>query len=223
MSLWWLVSYVGLWLVVLSLAFLLLGALRALGLLRWRLEQLEATTPTRMGRAGLKVGRKAPDFTLPSVNGAEVSLHDYCGRKLLLVFMQPGCGPCHRVMPELNRLHGAGEPEVLVVQNGELDTACKWAQEHRPSFPVAVQDRYALSKKYEIFATPFAFLIDEHGIILSRGIASRRQYLGYIVNRACSKPDDALEEETTSGAERHPAADGLAFLPSSNAKEVHHV
>jgi hypothetical protein len=56
MSPWWLVSYVALWLVVLSLGFLLLGALRALGLLRWRLEQLEATTPSRLGRGGLKPG-----------------------------------------------------------------------------------------------------------------------------------------------------------------------
>ena len=39
------VSYVALWLVVLLLGLLLLGTLRALGLLRWRLEQLKATTP----------------------------------------------------------------------------------------------------------------------------------------------------------------------------------
>jgi hypothetical protein len=56
MTPWWLVSYVALWLVVLFLGFLLLGALRALGVLRWRLEQLEATTPSRMGRGGLKPG-----------------------------------------------------------------------------------------------------------------------------------------------------------------------
>jgi hypothetical protein len=53
MNPWWLVSYVALWLVVLALGFLLLGALRALGLQGWRLEQLEATTPSRVGRGGL--------------------------------------------------------------------------------------------------------------------------------------------------------------------------
>ena len=34
MNLWWLASYLVLWLLVLCLGFLLLGALRALGLLR---------------------------------------------------------------------------------------------------------------------------------------------------------------------------------------------
>src|SRR5437773_12135935 len=67
MSILWLLSIVVLWIVVLFLAFLLLGTLRALGLLSWRLEQLEATTPKRLGRDGLKPGKKAPDFTLPCV------------------------------------------------------------------------------------------------------------------------------------------------------------
>ena len=71
MTPWWLLSYVILWLALLFLGFLLLGALRALALLRWRLEQLEAITPTRVGRSGLKPGKKAPDFTLPSVAGGD--------------------------------------------------------------------------------------------------------------------------------------------------------
>jgi hypothetical protein len=55
---WLILSQVLLWAVVLALAFLLLGTLRALGLLRWRLEQLEATTPSHVGRSGLKPGKK---------------------------------------------------------------------------------------------------------------------------------------------------------------------
>jgi methylamine dehydrogenase accessory protein MauD len=223
MSLFWMISLVLLWLLVLGLSFVLLGALRALGLLRWRLDQLEATTPTRLGRTGLKVGRRAPDFSLPGVAGQEVSLHGFAGRKVLLVFMQPGCGPCHAVTPELNRLQDAGEVQIVVVHNGNAETVRKWADEHRPRFPVAVQDRLSLSKRYEVFATPFAFLIDERGIIASRGIASTKQYLGYILTRAGNKPEDAPEEDATVGAERDTAVDVLASLPSSNPKEIQHV
>ena len=45
MNIFWLVATLVLWLVVLFLGFVLWGALRAMALLRWRLEQLEATTP----------------------------------------------------------------------------------------------------------------------------------------------------------------------------------
>jgi peroxiredoxin Q/BCP len=34
----------------------------------------------------LKVGDKAPDFTLPAHTGRTVSLKDYAGRKLVLYF-----------------------------------------------------------------------------------------------------------------------------------------
>ena len=184
MSAWWLVSYVALWLVVLSLGFLLLGALRALGLLRWRLEQLEATTPSRTGRSGLKPGQKAPDFTLPSVAGDEVSLHDFAGRKVFLVFTQSGCKPCHRVIPELNRLQRGGEVLVLVVNNGEPEATRQWAAEARASFPVLVQQQHSVSRRYEMYATPFAFLIDERGVIASKGIINNGQHIGFVLSGA---------------------------------------
>jgi len=194
MSIVLLVSNVLAWTCMLSLGFLLFGALRALGLLRWRLEQLEATTPTRIGRGGLKSGRKAPDFTLPSITGSSIALRDYADCKVLLVFMQPGCGPCQRIMPELNQIHATGEVQVLVVQNGDIGAIQKWAEEHRPCFPVAVQEHFSVSKRYEIFITPFAFLIDEEGIIAARGLASSRQYLGYVISKAGHDQHDNHEE-----------------------------
>src|SRR5205823_14522786 len=128
-SMWLILSQVLLWALVLALGFLLLGTLRVLGLVRWRLEQLEATTPSRVGRNGLKPGKKAPDFTLPSVAGTEVALSGLAGRKVLLVFVQPGCGPCRLITPELNRLQSKGEVQVVVVSNGDGEANRKWAGE----------------------------------------------------------------------------------------------
>src|SRR5262245_61889551 len=71
-----LVSVIVLSMLLLVLGFLVLGTLRALGILTWRLEQLEATTPRRIGRDGIKLGKKAPEFSLPSVSGGDKSLAD---------------------------------------------------------------------------------------------------------------------------------------------------
>jgi methylamine dehydrogenase accessory protein MauD len=200
MNPWWLVSYVTLWLVVLALGFLLLGALRALGLQGWRLEQLEATTPSRVGRGGLKPGRAAPDFVLPGATGGEVALRDLAGRKVLLVFTQSGCGPCHRILPELNRLQAAGAIQVLVVNNGGREETRAWAAEARARFPVAVQERYSLSRRYEVFATPFAFLIDEGGVIASKGIINNRQHINYILDGALARRDGHADQEPIGAA-----------------------
>jgi methylamine dehydrogenase accessory protein MauD len=187
-----LVSSLLLWAGLFLLGFLLLGALRAMGLLRWRLEQLEATTPRRIGRDGLKPGKKAPDFTLPSAAGPEVALHEFAGRKVLLVFTQAGCSPCQAIVPELNRL--GGDVQVLVVNNGDVAATRKWADEVKPRFPVLVQESFSISKRYEVFATPFAFLIDEQGVIRSKGIISNKQYVGFVLGGA-GQPDQAGQAE----------------------------
>src|SRR5437899_4410161 len=96
----WVASNLMLWFVVLFLGFVLLGTLRVLGRVRWQLQQLEATTPSRLGRRGLKRGAKAPDFNLPCVEGGEIALSSFAGRRVLLVFTQARCGPCARIVPE---------------------------------------------------------------------------------------------------------------------------
>lgn len=201
-----LLSIVTLWLAVLFLAFLLVGSLRALGLLSWRLEQLDATTPRRLGRDGLKPGKKAPDFTLANVDGKEISLNDFVGRKVLLVFTQSGCGPCRTVMPELNRLEGV-EAQVLVVNNGDPGATRQWSAEVGACFPILAQEKFSVSKKYEVFATPFAFLIDAKGVIVSKGIVNNRQHIRYVLSgtivpgsngQAAAERDDSTEGESAS-------------------------
>jgi hypothetical protein len=45
-----------------------------------------------------------------------------------------------------------------------------------------VQERYELSKRYEAFATPFGFLIDERGVIASKGIINNRQHIEFVLS-----------------------------------------
>ena len=206
---WLILSLVLLWVVVLGLGFLLLGTLRALGLLRWRLEQLEATTPSRLGRNGLRPGKKAPDFTLPSVAGTEVSLSGFAGRKVLLVFTQAGCGPCRDLMPELNRL-GVRDLQVVVVNRGDLETTRTWAAELRARFPVLVQEGLDLARKYEVFATPFAFLIDEQGVVKSKGIVKNRQHVGFVLSAHPEEEKNGHVDSGPTGPEADVAAGSLS-------------
>jgi methylamine dehydrogenase accessory protein MauD len=218
MSIFWISCIVILWVVVLLLGFLLLGTLRAVGLLSWRLEQLEATTPKRLGRDGLKPGKRAPDFTLPSVDGNEVALHDFRGRKVLLVFTQSGCAPCKAIVPELNRL-GVNE-QILVINNGDLKATRQWSAELQARFPVLAQEMFSISKKYEAFATPFAFLIDAKGMIASKGIINNRQHIRYVLSgKHVGEQHDQPDTETAS-AERDRSKESETV---SNSKEVSHV
>jgi methylamine dehydrogenase accessory protein MauD len=207
-------SVITLWGVVLLLGFLLLGTLRALGVVRWQLEQLQATTPSRIGRDGIKLGAKAPPFTLATVSGGEGSLRDFLGRRVLLVFTQSGCGPCHDIVPELNRVRDRGEHQVVVVNNGDPDGTRRWAAEVRARFPVFIQEKFVLSRRYEVFATPFAFVIDEAGAVTSKGIVGTREHLGYVLKGVGRREKPT---EGPSGSDGTEQVDASGF---SSSREV---
>ena len=227
MSLISVISIVLLWVVALLLGFLLLGALRSIERLRWRMDQLEATMPSRVGRSGLRPGKKAPDFTLPSVSGAEkgtgpicakhpegragkldlspfprVSLHDFAGRNVLVVFTQTGCGPCGQIIPELNRLE-QDAVQVLVVNRGSVAETSVWAAKTGARFPVLAQDGLDLARRYEVFATPFAFLVNNQGVIASKGIVSNRRHIQFVLSTAHEAAEEPpVESESFAAAEK---------------------
>jgi len=190
------VSNILLWLVIFFLAFLLLGSLRAHSILNWKLEEVTATTPNRVGRTGLKPGTRAPEFTLLKVGGGEASLRDFAGRPILIVFVQAGCGPCHAIVPELNKLARKDDLQVVVVNNAEPEIAREWAEDVAAEFPVLIQEKWRVSKSFEVYATPFAFLIDAGGVVRSAGIAGTHQHLSYVLNLAGRR---AIDEHSEPG------------------------
>src|SRR6266540_5905682 len=60
---------------------------------------------SKIKRDGLKVGTSAPNFRLPRLDGGELSLEDFRGKRVLLVFSDPHCGPCQVLAPELEKFH----------------------------------------------------------------------------------------------------------------------
>ena len=195
MNIFWISCFVILWAVVLFLGFLLLGTLRSLGVLSWRLEQLEATTPKRLGRDGLKPGKKAPDFTLPSANGKEISLHDFAGRKVLLVFTQSGCSPCKAIIPELNRLGPAlavgSHPATLELASRIVEIA-----------KLPVEEQFPQLEEPGLF--------DEKNYPLLAGL--------YLVPRVRKESSDLHEGQASSQAELRRA---LAAIASERYRRVH--
>ncbi|MBI2828897.1 MAG: redoxin domain-containing protein [Acidobacteria bacterium] len=126
---------------------------------------------SRINRNGLAAGTPAPPFRLPRVGGGDLFLTDYRGRKVLLVFSDPHCGPCHRLAPQLEQHHrnGAGV-DILMVSRGEESENLQKASELGLTFPVVLQRHWEVSRAYGMFSTPSGFLIDENGVI-ARNVA----------------------------------------------------
>ena len=121
---------------------------------------------SKIARNGLKAGTRAPDFRLSKLDGGELSLEDLRGRLVLLVFSDPHCGPCDSLAPQLEKLHRERpELEVVMISRGEPKENRAKVREHGLTFPVVLQQRWEISRRFAMFSTPIAYLIDETGVI----------------------------------------------------------
>jgi peroxiredoxin len=128
------------------------------------------------GGGTLQPGKRAPVFRLPDLQGRVVSLEEYQGRRVLLVFSDPRCGPCDELAPHLVRLHREHEKNglaVILVGRGHADENRHKAEQHGFQFPVVLQKKQKLSKEYGTIATPAAFLIGEDGVIAKDAAVGR--------------------------------------------------
>jgi peroxiredoxin len=125
-------------------------------------------TASNIVRDGLKPGTPAPVFNLPDIHGQPVSLEQFRGRRVLLVFSDPHCGPCDALAPQLATLHGKHANNgmaFVMVGRGDAGENRQKAEQHGLKFPVVLQEKWKLSKEYGIFSTPVAFLVSEDGVI----------------------------------------------------------
>lgn len=122
---------------------------------------------SRINREGLSAGTPAPIFRLPRLGGGELSLAEYRGRRVLLVFSDPQCGPCDALAPKLEALHRRHAPElqIITISRGEPEANRQKAAAHGLTFPIVLQRHWEISREYGMFATPIGYLIDERGIV----------------------------------------------------------
>ena len=122
---------------------------------------------SKINRSGLKAGTPAPDFRLPRLDGqGDLGLADLRGRRVLLVFSSPECGPCNMLAPQLEKFHREHpEMELVMVSKGEPKQNRAKVKEHGLTFPIVLQQQWEISRRYAMFATPIAYLIDENGMI----------------------------------------------------------
>jgi peroxiredoxin len=56
--------------------------------------------------------------------------------------------------------------EVVMISKGEPKENRAKVKEHGLTFPIVLQQQWEVSRRYAMFATPIAYLIDEQGVIV---------------------------------------------------------
>src|SRR6266446_9149938 len=104
---------------------------------------------SRLNRNGLKAGTVAPDFRLPRVDGGELLLEEYRGRRVLVIFSDPHCGPCNALAPQLQKFHRRHPAlEMVMISRRGVEANRAKIREHRLTFPVVLQKQWEMSLLY---------------------------------------------------------------------------
>ncbi|MBA7693398.1 Thiol-disulfide oxidoreductase ResA [subsurface metagenome] len=116
-----------------------------------------------------QVGKPAPDFQLPNLEGQVVSLSDFRGKPVLLNFWATWCSPCRFEMPFIQSIFEESSDTglvILAVDIGEAPSTVKdFIQSGNFSFPVLLDTSQDVALEYNIRGIPTTFLIDKDGII----------------------------------------------------------
>lgn len=135
-------------------------------------------TPSTM----LRLGTKAPDFSLPEVvSGKNVSLADFSGRKALLVmFICRHCPYVQHIKKELARLgrdYSSRDAGMVAISANDArnypddspQSLKAFAQEEGFTFPFCYDESQQTAKAYTAACTPDFFLFDQERKLVYRG------------------------------------------------------
>jgi peroxiredoxin len=113
---------------------------------------------------GPAVGERAPALRLPALSGKTVSLADFQGSTTVVLFWNPGCGFCQRMLPELKAWEAnppQGAPKLLVVSTGTVEAN----QVMGLRSPVVLDHGFTAGRAFGVTGTPMAVLVDAQGRI----------------------------------------------------------
>ncbi|MDR2414531.1 MAG: AhpC/TSA family protein [Odoribacteraceae bacterium] len=127
--------------------------------------------------AAVAIGQVAPDFTITTPEGDEISLHGIPAKVKLIDFWASWCGPCRGENPNVVKAYAEYHPKGLEIIGVSLDTdKGKWIEAIK-------QDQLAwkhgsdlkgwdaaVAKLYSVNAIPHTVLLDENNKIIAKNL-----------------------------------------------------
>jgi thioredoxin-dependent peroxiredoxin len=130
----------------------------------------------RQAKDGVGVGSKAPDFTLPSQSGEMVSLKDFLGKRVVILYFYPKddtpeCTKEACTFRDEHEQFGKFDAEVIGVSSDSVESHRRFAEKHDLSITLLSDERgkvrrmYGVPNTLGIFPGRVTYVIDEAGVV----------------------------------------------------------
>jgi thiol-disulfide isomerase/thioredoxin len=137
----------------------------------------------------------APDFSLKSFDGKEITLSQLKGKVVLLDFWATWCGPCKESIPHLIQLYkdyreSGFELVGMNVDKGDGEAVRRFVRSMDIPYPVVTAPEDVV-RSYRVTGIPVTFLIDKEGKIREKVIG----FSGAIAKQLNTKVADLTSEK----------------------------
>jgi peroxiredoxin Q/BCP len=124
----------------------------------------------------LQVGDRAPDFTLPSATGENVSLSDFLGKKAVVIYFYPkddtpGCTAESCAFRDSYDVFQEAGAEVIGISSDSVTSHQQFASKYKLPFILLSDTQNQVRKLFDVPATLFilpgrvTYIIDKTGIV----------------------------------------------------------
>jgi cytochrome c biogenesis protein CcmG/thiol:disulfide interchange protein DsbE len=123
------------------------------------------------------IGKAAPDFALPALNGSGGTVHlsDFKGRAIVLNFWQSTCDPCNTEAPFLQKTWTQLQSRSLVfIGIDVMDTAHgarAFMRKYGITYLNVADANGATDSNYSIDGFPETYFIDKNGVVVAKWIS----------------------------------------------------
>lgn len=126
----------------------------------------------------VNVGRRAPDFTAPDVNGKPVSLKESIGRITIIDFWASWCPPCRKENPNMVALYKDFHDKGVNIIGVSLDKdADKWKEaiaKDGLAWTQVSNLKYwddPIVAQYGVKAVPATYVLNQYGVVVAKDLS----------------------------------------------------
>ena len=145
------------------------------------------------------IGKDAPVVELNNLDGELVRLADFAGHPTAVLFWNPGCGFCQRMLDDLKTWESGrpeNAPKLLVVSTGDVERN----REQGFSSPVVIDSGFNVGRAFGASGTPSAVLVGADGKIASGLAVGGPTVISLLRNEAPNLLDPSTADESDAPA-----------------------